>query len=154
MAISNGFDTDQVMTALFGRVQWRSLNPGGSYPLNFQVGATRQDFFIRVGTSAGLAAGGSTYTDPTSSLKGWTYSLEQLGYGTLQASVDYSVDPVTGNFTLLNGATFAPNQRFVLHFQPQLAQSPGATSGRFFEYFHPLCTLANLRLVQETIGIS
>lgn len=28
MAISNGFDTDQVMAKLKGRVKWRSLNPG------------------------------------------------------------------------------------------------------------------------------
>jgi hypothetical protein len=154
MAISNGYDTDQVMAALFGRVQWRSLNPGGSYPLNFQVNATRADFFLKVGTSAGMIVGGSTYTDPTSSLKGWTYSLEQLGYGTLQPGVDYSVDPTTGNFTLLNGGTFALNQRFVLHFQPQTASAPGAASGRFYEFFHPLCTLDNFRAVQETVGLS
>lgn len=154
MAISNGFDTDQVMAALFGRVQWRSLNPGGSYPLNFQVGASRGDLFLKVGTSPGLIVGGSTYTDPTSSLNGWTYSLEQLGYGTLQQGVDYSVDPTTGNWTLINGTTFTANQRFVIHFQPQVAMTPGATSGRFYEYFHPLCTLDNLRAVQETAGIS
>lgn len=154
MAISNGFDTDQVMAKLFGRVQWRSLNPGGAYPLNFQVGASRQDFFIKVGTTPGLIVGGSTYTDPTSSLNGWTYGLEQLGYGTLQPGVDYSVDPTTGNWTLLNGATFTLNQRFAIHFQPQVAQSPGTSSGRFYEFFHPLCTLANLRQVQETAGIS
>jgi hypothetical protein len=153
MAISNGFDTDQVMAKLFGRVKWRSLNPGGTYPLNFTVGATRADFFIKVGTSAGLIVGGSTYTDPTSSLNGWTYSLEQLGYGTLQPGIDYTVDPTTGNFTL-SAATFALNQRFVLHFQPQVAQTPGTTSGRFYEYFHPLCTLANLRLVQANMALS
>lgn len=154
MAISNGFDTTQVMTKLFGRVKWRSLNPTGSYPLNYQVGATRADFFIKVGTTAGLAVNGTTYTDPTSSLKGWDYSIELLGYGTLEEDVDYSVDADTGNWTLINGMKFTLNQRFVLHFKAQQAQTPGNASGRFFEQFHPLCTLQNLKAVQETAGIS
>lgn len=154
MAISNGFDTAQVMGKLFGRVKWRSLNPGGTYPLNFNVGATRPDFFIKAGTSAGLVVGGTTYTDPTSSLKGWTYSVEQLGYGTLQKDVDYSVDVLTGNWTLINGSFFAINQRFAIHFSPQVALVPGGSSNRYYEQFHPLCTLQNLRPVQESAAIS
>lgn len=154
MAISNGFDTTQVMAKLFGRVKWRSLNPSGSYPLNFQVNATRADFFIKAGTSAGLTVGGTTYTDPTSSLIGWTYRVNQLGYGPLEKDVDYSLDPDTNDWTLINGETFALNQRFVLEFQPQQSHAPGGASGRFYEQFHPLCTLANLRKVQEDTGLS
>lgn len=143
--ISNGFDTQEVMNALFGRIKWRSLNPGGTYPLNLQVGATRADFFIKAGTSTGLTVGGVTYSD--SSLIGWTYRVIQLGYGPLQIGVDISVDAVNGGWTLINGSTFSLNQRFSMEFQPQQAVIPNTFSGRYWELFHPLVTLENLAAV-------
>lgn len=147
MPISNGYDTQEVMNALFGRIKWRSLNPGGTYPLNLSVGATRNDFFIKAGTTTGLTVGGSTYTD--SSLIGWTYRVNQMGYGVLEPGVDISVDAVNGGWTLLT-QTFALNMRFVLEFEPQRALVPANTfSSRYWEQFHPMVSLENLRAVVE-----
>lgn len=145
--ISNGFDMAQVMAKLFGRIKWRSLNPGGDYPLNYTVGAVRGDLFLKAGTSAGLPVNAVRYTDPTSSLKGWAYRLNQLGYGPLQMDVDYSLDPDTNDWILINGSETSPNQRFSLEFQPQQSISPSNSSGRFYELFHPMCTLNNLKSV-------
>ena len=145
--ISNGFDTTQVMAKLFGRIKWRSLNPGGDYPLNYTVGAVRGDLFLKAGTSPGLAVDDVRYTDPTSSLKGWTYRLNQLGYGPLEKDVDYSLDPDTNDWILINGSRTALAQRFSLEFQPQQSIAPANASGRFYELFHPMCTLTNLKSV-------
>lgn len=147
--ISNGYDTQEVMNALFGRLKWRSLNPGGTYPLNLQVGATRADFYIKAGTSTGLTVGGTTYSD--SSLIGWTYRVILRGFGPLQPGVDISIDVVNGGFSLINPSlgTWANGQIITLEFQPQQALVPNQISGRYYEQFHPLCTLANLSNVIE-----
>ncbi len=149
MPISNGYDTQEVMNALFGRIKWRSLNPGGTYPLNLQLGAVRNDFFIKAGTSTGLSVGGTTYSD--SSLIGWTYDVEQVGYGTLQPGVDYTADTVNGGWTLINGSTFTNNEKFVIHFQPQLSVVPNNISNRYYEQFHPMCTLQKLQSSVESL---
>lgn len=151
--ISNGYDTQEVMNALFGRIKWRSLNPGGTYPLNLQVGATRADFFIKAGTTTGLTVGGTTYSD--SSLIGWTYRVVQSGYGPLKqrdplnpsADDDVLIDAVNGGWSLVNGSNFANGQKFTLEFQPQQATVPNTFSGRYYEFFHPLVTLDNLAAV-------
>lgn len=147
MPISNGYDTQEVMNALFGRLKWRSLNPGGTYPLNLQVGAARGDFFITAGTSTGLSIGGVTFSN--SSLIGWTYRVIQLGYGPLEIGVDITIDAVNGGWTLINGTTFSLNQRFSMEFQPQMSVTPNNISGRYYEQFHPMCTLDNLKSVIE-----
>ncbi|MBS1915666.1 MAG: hypothetical protein JST87_05275 [Bacteroidetes bacterium] len=153
--ISNGYDTQAVMNALFGRIKWRSLNPGGTYPLNLSVGATRSDFFIKTGTTTGLSVGGTTYSD--SSLIGWTYDVEQIGYGTLKqrdplnpsSDDDILIDTVNGGWSLVNGTTFSLGQKFVEHFLPQQQVTPNNFSSRYYEQFHPLCTLDNLSAVIE-----
>jgi hypothetical protein len=147
MPISNGYDTQEVMNALFGRIKWRSLNPGGTYPLNLQVGATRNDFFIKAGTTTGLSVGGTTYSD--SSLIGWTYRVVQLGYGPLQDGVDIAIDAVNGGWSLLNGQTFTNNERFSMEFLPQMSVVPNTFSSRYWEQFHPMVTLDNLAAVIE-----
>lgn len=139
MAITNGFDTAQVMAKLFGRIKWRSLNPGGSYPLNYSVNATRPDLFLIAGTTPGVTVGQSVYAD--SSLIGWSYTLFENGYGPLNPDVDYMLN--TNGFTLI-GETFQITQKFTLQFKPSVTVSPSSIAGRYFEQFHPLCTLENL----------
>jgi hypothetical protein len=85
----------------------------------------RADLVLIVGRDSGFAAGGTKYTDPSNSLAGWTYSLENRGVGTMippsDANPEYSLD-ANNNFTLIDGETFQTNQVFILHFQPQSAQ--------------------------------
>lgn len=105
--------------------------PGGTVRNAFSLQPTiqtlqvRADLYLTTDASPGLYSTSPTYTDPTSSLAGWTYDLEQIGYGTLQpgAGYDYTVDPTTGNFTLLAGN---PNtqQKFVVHFLPIVSNQP------------------------------
>lgn len=83
----------------------------------------RTDLYLIGGTSAGMTTGASGYVDPTNSLAGWTYDLEQVGYGTLQQGVgDYTLDS-NSNWTLINGTAIGDGQKFVIHFQPQIAQA-------------------------------
>lgn len=84
----------------------------------------RGDLRLVGGSSSGLPAGGTTYTDPTSSLAGWNYSLELFGTGTLGLGVDYTIDPTTGNWTLVNGTTVQAGQIYIIHFQPQISMAP------------------------------
>lgn len=92
---------------------------------------TRNPIYLTAGTSAGMAIGDTTYVDPTSSLEGWSYTWEQLGYGTLTpgAGQDYTTDPTTNNPTLINGTTFADGQKFVIKFEPQIGQAVQPPSG-------------------------
>src|ERR1700749_317819 len=150
MAITNGFDTAQVMAKLFGRIQWRALNPRGSYPLNYSVNATRPDLFLIAGTTPGVTVGQSTYAD--SSLIGWSYTLFEQGYGPLTPGIDYTLN--SNGFTLINGETFASNQKFTLIFKSSVAVSPGTTAGRYFEQFHPLCTLDNFLAAQPNTAFT
>jgi len=87
------------------------------------------------GSSPGLVVGASGYVDPTNSLAGWNYDLELFGSGTMGLNVDYTIDPVTGNWTLINGMTITADQVWYEHFQPQVsaaAQPPvsAITSGQ------------------------
>lgn len=155
--ISNGYDTQEVMGALFGRLKWRSLNPGGTYPLNLSVGSTRADFYIKAGTSAGLTVGGTTYAD--SSLIGWTYRVLLRAIGPLkpqdpaspQPDDDITIDTVNGGFAMINPSlgTWANGQIITLEFQPQQAVAPNQVSGRYYEQFHPMC---NLPALQATLA--
>ncbi|MCL5460203.1 hypothetical protein M3M33_16320, partial [Loigolactobacillus coryniformis] len=61
-------------------------------PPEFLFFQSRDDLFITAGTTAGFPSGQPKFTDPTSSLKGWTYSLELIGQGTLTPGVDYTLD--------------------------------------------------------------
>jgi hypothetical protein len=149
MPISNGFDTTQVMAKLFGRIKWRSLNPAGSvYPLAYSITGTRADLFLTAGVSAGLVAGGTSYTN--SSLIGWTYDVERRGFGTMEQGVDYEQDPVNGGFSLLvPGDKWTGNEKLIIHFQPRTTVAPPVATARWFEEFHPMVTLNNLKDVVE-----
>lgn len=145
MPISNGFDTTQVMAKLFGRIKWRSLNPAGSvYPLAYSITGVRVDLFLTAGISAGLVAGGTSYSN--SSLIGWTYDVERRGFGTMEDGIDYQQDPVNGGFSLLTaGDKWAVNEKLIIHFQAKTSVTPPSGTSRWYEQFHPLSTLANLR---------
>lgn len=95
----------------------------------------RGSLYLTGGFTPGMTAGTAGYVDPTNSLAGWTYDLEQIGFGTLKLGRDYTVDPTTGNWTLINGTTIGDQQDFVVHFQPQATAAPqppvsAITSGR------------------------
>jgi hypothetical protein len=138
-AITSGFPGPISVTAtglsaiVYNFVLWDTSGtiPGGTTRNSFSLQPTiqtlqvRADLYLTTDSSPGLYSTSPTYTDPTSSLAGWTYDLEQIGYGTLQVGSgnDYTVDPTTGNWTLLAGN---PNtqQKFVVHFLPIVSNQP------------------------------
>ena len=138
-AITAGFPGPFSITAtglqaiVYNFVLWENSTPtpGGAVRNAFSLQPTiqtlqvRADLYLTTDASPGLFSTSPTYTDPTSSLAGWTYDLEQVGYGTLQVGTgnDYAVDPTTGNWTLLAGN---PNsgQKFVVHFLPIVSNQP------------------------------
>jgi hypothetical protein len=105
--------------------------PGGTVRNQFSLQPTiqtlqvRADLYLTTDTSPGLSSTSPTYVDPTTSLAGWSYDLEQVGYGTLQVGIgnDYTVDGTTGNWTLLTGNPNT-NQKFVVHFLPIVSNQP------------------------------
>jgi hypothetical protein len=113
--------------AMYYFVLWENTTavPGGTArnSVNFQPNATtttlRADLYLTADVTPGFTSGGSSYVD--ASLVGWDYSLEMVGYGTLEDTVDYTQD-TGGGWTLLNGQTIGNQQKFVIHFQPQIAQ--------------------------------
>lgn len=86
--------------------------------------ALRGDLYLTGGATAGMNVGASGYVDPTSANEGWVYSLEMVGYGTLQLGVDYTLDGTTNDWTLINGTVIGSGQKFVEHFQAQITQAP------------------------------
>jgi len=96
----------------------------------------RSPLYLTADISAGLASGTSGYVDPTNSLNGWDYELEQIGYGTLElgSGKDYTEDG-NNNWTLVNGSVITNLQKFVIHFLPQVSVAApppisSITSGR------------------------
>src|ERR1700761_1933422 len=79
----------------------------------------RGSLFLTGGGTAGMNVGAGGYVDPANSLAGWTYDLELFGSGTLTPGVNYTVDPTTGNWTLIDGTTIQQGQLYIVHFQPQ-----------------------------------
>lgn len=138
-AITTGFPGPFSITAtglqaiVYNFVLWDTAGttPGGLVRNAFSLQPTiqtlqvRADLYLTTDVSAGLSSTSPTYTDPTTSLAGWTYDLEQVGYGTLQVGIgnDYTVDGTTGNWTLLTGNP-NPNQKFVVHFLPIVSNQP------------------------------
>ena len=84
----------------------------------------RNDEQIKVGTTAGLVAGASSFTfDGTSGKPDYRYyqivPTELSGRGLLALNVDYSWNYVTGLFTLLQiGDVFNLDKIYNIHFQP------------------------------------
>lgn len=87
---------------------------------------TRYDLFITGGVTPGFPADGTNkkYTDATTSLKGWKYSLERIGQEILTPDIDYTVD-IDGNFTLTQGpgVVIEPDEKFVLKFYPVVSET-------------------------------
>lgn len=138
-AITSGFPGPFSVTAtglqaiVYNFYLWDTAGttPGGTVRNQFSLQPTiqtlqvRASLYLTTDTSPGLSSSSPTYTDPTSSLAGWPYDLEQIGYGTLQVGTgnDYTIDPTTGNWTLLTGN---PNsgQKFCIHFIPIVSNQP------------------------------
>src|SRR5579859_4606367 len=138
-AITTGFPGPFSITAtglqaiVYNFYLWENSTPtvGGAVRNQFSLQPTiqtlrvRTDLYLTTDVSTGLSSTSPTYTDPTTSLAGWSYDLEQVGYGTLQVGVgnDYTIDGTTGNWTLLTGN---PNtqQKFVIHFLPIVSNQP------------------------------
>lgn len=99
-------------------------NPFSLQP-TLQTMQVRTDLYLTAGSSTGFNTGATGYVDPTSSLLGWSYDLEQVGYGTLQfgSGNDYTTD-ANNNWTLTGGVTVNVGQKFVIHFQPQISNQP------------------------------
>lgn len=101
---------------------------------DFQPSSTaisiRADLYLTADVTPGFASGGVSYVD--ASLLGWVWNLEQLGYGTLEVGIgkDITQDNIGGGWSLVNGTTIQPQQKFCIHFQPQIAQAtPVAPTG-------------------------
>lgn len=138
-AITSGFPGPFSITAtglqaiVYSFYLWDTsgTTPGGTVRNQFSLQPTiqtlqvRASLYLTTDTSPGLSSSSPTYTDPTSSLAGWSYDLEQIGYGTLQvgAGNDYTINPTTGNWTLLAGNPNT-NQKFCIHFIPIVSNQP------------------------------
>lgn len=89
----------------------------------------RPDFEIEHGVTAGMTIGSRTFYNI--SLKGWTYSIERVGYGTMYLGVDYSIDNDPGidqfGWKLLSPQSpIAAGERFVHHFIPIVSDTAPA----------------------------
>lgn len=95
----------------------------GDFKASLNTIHLRAPLYLTADISAGLVSGTAGYVDPTGSLNGWVYELEQLGYGTLEpgAGKDYTLDGTTNDWTLVNGQTIGQLQKFVIRFQPQVS---------------------------------
>lgn len=107
------------------RKYWVGFAGGGNSTI--LIPTQRQPLTIYAGTTSGFATGGSFYA--SSGVNNWQYDLESFGNGTLEYGVDW-VYKSGGGFTLLNGYTTSPGERFILHFtgqHPTVVQSGNAT---------------------------
>lgn len=100
--------------------------PSGSLRCIFSLQPTvettqiRASLFLVADTSPGFTSGTNTYTD--SSLSGWSYDLERVGFGTQQPVYEYTSDDTS--FTLaVEGDVFNSGEKFVLHFLPIVSSS-------------------------------
>lgn len=94
----------------------------------------RADDYLTADITPGLVSNTSTYVNTT--YAGWIYDTERVGQGTMYPdSAPDALDPdyhqdATGGFTLLHaGDTWAPNEKLVVKFQPQVAPAAAATVG-------------------------
>jgi hypothetical protein len=125
------FTTNLLQDTVYRVILWETAGttPGGISRISDDFKASlnsiklREKLYLTADVSPGLVSGTSGYVDPTSSLEGWGYWLEQVGYGTLEdgAGKDITLDPTTNDWTLINGTTVQPEQKFVIHFAPQIS---------------------------------
>ncbi len=112
-----------------------TLLANGSLDPRYPGVEVRADLHIKAGTTSGFPVGGRKYTDPTSSLAGWDYSLEIKGYGTQDPAEDYSLDGDNNPEMNEAGYETQTGEKWVLHFQPKaITYNPtaGASSGGLF----------------------
>jgi len=80
------------------------------------IAAQRNDLFIYAGVTPGFSVGNPTYLD--SSLSGWNFDLELVGFGTLNPATDWIVIP--GGISLNPASVVyhltSYNERWVIHF--------------------------------------
>lgn len=105
--------------------------------------ALRPTEFVKAGVD--FPAGGSTvYLDGVQSSLDYRNTVplfELTSAGTLVPNQDYTWNTATGQWTLLNGATFVTGVNYVVSFQPQDFIIAGDTqfgSGSFVQYPHTL----------------
>lgn len=99
---------------------------------------TRDDLYLIADLSPNMPGNQPAY-GPDASLIGWNWGLERVGFGTLQFGVDYvktkaGVDTTQDDLDadgwrlLLAGDVIQPDEKFVIHFLPQLSQITAAPS--------------------------
>jgi len=147
--ISNGFDIPTILSRLLGRISWRG-NVNATYVIPFP-----HDQVYIVGTTSGVNPGATSFVD--SSLTNCQISLELVGTGTMIYNTDYkrtnaddTVNDLGPKIVLLQpGDTFQAGEKYVAHVQSTTVAISSNMSGRYFEDFHPLVTLNNLKSVIE-----
>lgn len=116
----------------------------------------KMDEYLTVGTTSGLTAGETSYTN--TDWQGWDYNLERVGMGTMfpqgavnVANPDYS-QKETGGFDLLrDGDSFQPEEKFVVRFVPQAVEAaPDGTPSPLFSNGRAITT--DETLTTEDIG--
>lgn len=126
------FTTSLQQDHLYRAILWESADTtptgisrvSGDFKASLNSVTMRGDLYLTGGSDAGMTVGAAGYVDPSSSLAGWGYDLEQVGTGTLKLNRDYTIDSTTGDWTLINGTTIGDQQDFVIHFQPQISAAP------------------------------
>ncbi|WP_315822999.1 hypothetical protein [Paraflavitalea speifideaquila] len=106
-------------------------------PAQGTITTIREDLVLTGGLTPGFDVGAILYTDNT--LKNWVYDIERRGFGTMEKNIDYRLtldgvpeDSIAANgWELINdGDVFGDQEKFILHFQPQItAANTGGGGG-------------------------
>lgn len=137
------FDYNLVPQLVYKIKLWESVDtsPSGQVRCSGNLNADsttttlRATDYLETDVSPGLVSGTGTYVDAT--MVGWTYHVERVGQGTLYPqtapSPTYAQDDSGGFHLVLDGDTFQPNERFVIFYDPQVANNatPGDPSGPY-----------------------
>lgn len=136
----NTFPDDPVQGSSYWLDEGQFFVPAGSLLTQAEAPTlvttqSREDLYLRAGVTTGFDIGGLGYD--SSSLIGWQYSIERVGFGTMEEGVDYetTLDGVTNNTTAANGWRLlkegdqvGPNEKFILHFLPIVYESAPVTA--------------------------
>jgi hypothetical protein len=103
--------------------KWKGFLEGGSITASSLNGyIVKPDALIKFGTTTGFASSVNTVTvdgtDGKPDWRTWDIKVEKIGFGTQKRGIEYTWDRVTGIWTLLNDASFEPNEYFVVSFIP------------------------------------
>lgn len=92
----------------------------------------RDPEILEVGSTPGLVDGATSFTFDgtagTADWRGWTPIMQPPGFGPLLEGYNYTWDPVTGLFTLVDGTTFSTGVRYLVEFEPITASSAAPPS--------------------------